>query len=279
MAGKNLQRQSLHKGQFFGAVVRRQRSSGIVLTELRHPQRRRFPRHDHELAYFGFILDGSYHEQVAGRSVEQGPLSLAFHPPSVEHLDEVGEGGGRIFCVEIDNRWLERLRQESRIVLDFELLSSVRSLGLAMRLYRELHAESDSGLLVEELALDLLTQAVRQPVALAGERRPPSWLGAVEERLREGFREPLCLDDLAAVASVHPVYMSRTFHRFRGRTLGETLQELRVHHVCAGLADPGRSLTDLALDAGFADQSHCTRVFKQRTGMTPGAFRTALGVT
>ena len=279
MADKNFQRQSLCKGQFFGEVMRRQRSSGLVLTELRHLRRRRFPRHDHELAYFGFILDGGYQERVADRSVEQGPLSLAFHPPSVEHLDEVGEGGGRMFCIEIDNRWLERLRQESRIVLDFGLLSSGRSLGLAVRLYRELHAASDSGLLVEELTLDLLTQAVRQPVALAGERRPPSWLPAVEERLREGFREPLCLDDLAAVAGVHPVYMSRTYHRFRGITLGETLQELRVRHVCAGLADPGRSLTDLALDAGFADQSHCTRVFKQRTGMPPGAFRTALGAT
>lgn len=276
MADKNLQRQSLCKGQFFGEVVRRQRSSGLVLTELHHRQRRRFPRHDHELAYFGFILDGGYHERVAGRSVEQGPLSLAFHPPSVEHLDEVGEGGGRLFCIEIENRWLERLRQESRVVLDFGLLSSGRSLGLTVRLYRELHAASGSGLLVEELALDLLAQAVRQPVTVA--RRPPSWLGAVEERLREGFREPLCLDDLATVAGVHPVYLSRTFHRFRGRTLGETLQELRVQHVCAGLAAPGCSLTDLALDAGFADQSHCTRVFKQRTGMTPGAFRTALGV-
>lgn len=279
MAAKDLQRQSLCKGQFFGEVVRRQRSSGLVLTELRHPQRRRFPRHDHELAYFGFTLDGGYHERVAGRSVEQGPLSLAFHPPSLEHLDEVGEGGGRIFCIEIGNRWLERLRQESRVVLDFGLLPSGRSLGLAVRLYRELRAASGPGLLVEELALDLLAQAVHQPAALAGERRPPSWLGAVEERLREGFREPLCLDDLAAVAGVHPVYMSRTFHRFRGVTLGETLQELRVRHVCAGLVAPCLSLTDLALDAGFADQSHCTRVFKQRTGMTPGAFRTALGVT
>jgi AraC-like DNA-binding protein len=39
---------------------------------------------------------------------------------------------------------------------------------------------------------------------------------------------------------------------------------------------PGMPLSDVALAAGFADQSHLTRIFKRVTGMTPGAFRAAL---
>jgi AraC family transcriptional regulator len=86
----------------------------------------------------------------------------------------------------------------------------------------------------------------------------------------------LALERLAAEAGVHPVHLSRTFRRFRGRTLGDYLQELRVRHVCQGLADADRPLVDLSLDAGFTDQSHCTRVFKRLTGMTPGVFRASL---
>jgi len=47
----------------------------------------------------------------------------------------------------------------------------------------------------------------------------------------------------------------------------------------AMLADVTRQstgLADIALDAGFADQSHFTRVFKQITGTTPGAYRSLL---
>ena len=57
------------------------------------------------------------------------------------------------------------------------------------------------------------------------------------------------------------------------RELNELLQELRVRHVCERLADLEVPLADLALEAGFADQSHCTRVFKRLTGTTPGAWR------
>jgi AraC-like DNA-binding protein len=33
-----------------------------------------------------------------------------------------------------------------------------------------------------------------------------------------------------------------------------------------------RSLSAIALDAGFADQSHFTRVFRQAFGETPGRY-------
>ena len=36
--------------------------------------------------------------------------------------------------------------------------------------------------------------------------------------------------------------------------------------------DFGRSLVDLALEAGFADQAHFTRMFKSAFGLTPSAY-------
>jgi AraC-like DNA-binding protein len=42
------------------------------------------------------------------------------------------------------------------------------------------------------------------------------------------------------------------------------------------LADPGRSLAQVAAATGFADQSHFNRTFKRFTGMTPGHYRTLL---
>jgi Helix-turn-helix domain len=39
------------------------------------------------------------------------------------------------------------------------------------------------------------------------------------------------------------------------------------------MADPGESLTDIALACGFADQSHFSRVFKQILRLSPGNWR------
>jgi AraC family transcriptional regulator len=267
-------REALSPGQFFGEVVGRYRASGVVLSELRHARRRVFPSHSHRLAYFCLLLSGRYEERVAGRSFAQRPMTLAFHPPGMDHRDEVGERGGTFFSVEVEAEWLERLRDEGRVHLGFAVLSFGEPLWLAARLYRELRAgDACSALAIEGLVLELLAAAGR--LARVEERRPPGWLPRVEDMLRERFRDGLTLDALAVEAGVHPAYLSRTFRRFRGRTPGQLLQELRVRAVCQGLADPDRSLADLALEAGFADQSHCTRVFKRVTGMTPGAFRTA----
>lgn len=267
----------LPAGQFFGKVAGRYRASGIMLSELRHAQRNAFPLHSHRLAYFCLLLSGSYSERIAGRVFAQQPMTLVYHPPETDHKDEVGERGARFFSVEVDERWTERLREEGKVRLDFAVLSSGEPLWIASRLYRELRAgDACSGLAVEGLVLELLAATGR--LARTDERRPPGWLSRVESLLRERFRESLSLDDLASEAGVHPAHLSRTFRRFHGRTPGEYVQELRVRAVCQGLADRDRSLADLAFEAGFADQSHCTRVFKSLTGTTPGAFRGTLGL-
>jgi AraC family transcriptional regulator len=44
----------------------------------------------------------------------------------------------------------------------------------------------------------------------------------------------------------------------------------------ARLGEPDRTLAEIALETGFSDQSHLTRVFRRVTGRTPGAMREAL---
>lgn len=55
--------------------------------------------------------------------------------------------------------------------------------------------------------------------------------------------------------------------------IGDYVHRLRVRYASEALRRPGARLADVAADAGFADQSHMTRVFKRVTGVTPGDFR------
>jgi AraC-like DNA-binding protein len=94
--------------------------------------------------------------------------------------------------------------------------------------------------------------------------------------LRARLSEPLRIADLAA----HCGFGMRRFYQLFIEAFGETphryLQRLRLDTSVRLLADPRRSLTDVALDVGFGDQSAYTHAFTRRFGMAPGQWRAML---
>ena len=81
------------------------------------------------------------------------------------------------------------------------------------------------------------------------------------------------MDALAAAVGVHPSHLMRAFRQHHGCTVGEYVRRLRLEYACHLLSTTATSLTQTALDAGFAGQSHFNRAFKAFTGMTPSEFR------
>lgn len=264
--------QTLKPGHFFGQVLHKHARGGIILAELKHDRARKLPTHSHELAFFHLLLDGGYSETFGRRTAALNPLTIIFHPSGITHHDEIGQAGLRIFSVELQDAWLDRLRQcgvapQSSIGLPGSELSR-----LALRLYREyLNRDCYSTLAIEGLVLEMLALVAR-PERLP-ERRPPAWLSKVEDLLKNGFHQNLTIGELAAQIAVHPAHLSRVFRQFHHQAIGDYLHQLRIQFACQQLADPAVALSAIAAASGFADQSHFTRVFKQCTGMTPGAFR------
>jgi len=95
----------------------------------------------------------------------------------------------------------------------------------------------------------------------------------IDRWLRAHLAHPLRIADLAA----HCGFGMRRFHQLFIEAFGETphryLQRLRLDTSLALLADPRRSLTDIALDVGFGDQSAYTHAFTRRFGLAPGQWR------
>jgi AraC family transcriptional regulator len=263
---------NLKAGQFYGEILRKRQASGLILSELNHAGPRKLPSHSHELGYFCLLLKGDYWEQFGPKRVNYKPLTVMFHPPGTAHVDEIGPNGGRFFGVEVKAEWMDRLRECLGAV---ELDSSLHEgdlAWLAMRLYRE-HREADacSMLIIEGLVLEMLALVGR----MKDVRDPhgPPWLARVTELLNEEFRSNLKVQDIANEIGVHPFHLSRVFRTVHRQTIGEYVQKLRVDYACRQLALPQNDLATVALCSGFADQSHFTRVFKNVTGMTPGAFK------
>jgi AraC family transcriptional regulator len=128
-----------------------------------------------------------------------------------------------------------------------------------------------SMLTIEGLVLEMLALVGRMKDVR--EQHGPPWLGQAIELLNEEFRGNLKIQDIANEIGVHPFHLSRVFRSVHRQTIGEYVQRLRITYACKQLALPHNDLATVALAAGFADQSHFTRVFKNVTGITPAVFR------
>lgn len=262
----------LKAGQFYGTTSQALSANGFRFTEKAYSLRTTLPTHAHELSHFCFVLAGSYQERTAGKLFERAPAALVYYPPDVSHGEEHFTSG-RHFLVEIDFNGLERVRDYGARLCEPVLLGDDTSLWLAARMYREFSERDEfSALVLESLSTELLIAASRNDTQSA-ERKPPPWLARVKEFLLENFSEPPDLNELARVVGVHPTHLARVFRQFERRTVGDFIREARIRYARQRMLESNAPLVEIALAAGFADQTHFTRSFKRLTGMTPTEFR------
>jgi AraC family transcriptional regulator len=151
-----------------------------------------------------------------------------------------------------------------------------RPQALAARMLDELDQDdADSAREVENSFWELLAE-IQSATASRPSRPRPAWLDAVRESLNASLQKPPSLNAVAREFGVHPMHLAATFRRHYGCSVGEHVRRQRVDAAREMLENPDLSLTQIASDVGFADQSHLTRTFKRLTGVTPGQYRTFL---
>lgn len=91
--------------------------------------------------------------------------------------------------------------------------------------------------------------------------------------LEEHAHQAVDLDMVSRQAGLSPFHFLRLFARVLGVTPHQYLVRCRLRHAARLLADPVRSITDVAFDVGFADLSNFVRTFRRAAGVSPRAFR------
>lgn len=87
------------------------------------------------------------------------------------------------------------------------------------------------------------------------------------------YKEKLTLESVADAAGFSPAHFSRLFQAQLGKPYSEYLSDIRLRHVRADLLNTKKSITEIALESGYAYPANLTEQFKRRTGMTPMEYR------
>jgi AraC-like DNA-binding protein len=115
----------------------------------------------------------------------------------------------------------------------------------------------------------------RDAPALSGSAPVSAALSATLAYIDDHLDEPLRIPDLAARAGLSPFQFDQRIRTIFGFSAGQYLSRLRIDRACDRLRHSDASLSELALECGYADQAAFTRKFHKTVGLTPSAYRTA----
>ena len=191
-----------------------------------------------------------------------------FHPAGETHSTRMGDRGGVVFCIELGGRWATMLKDFSATDTRIEERGGPLS-WLARQVYRD--SIESQPLLAESLICEMLARTSQDPPE---SRSAPAWLPRVVDWIQDRHYSSFTIAQIAEELKVHPFHLSRVFRYFHGISIGEYLNRVRIDRAMKLLANEhSLRLCELAIDLGFADQSHFTRTFRKLTGISPSNYR------
>ena len=250
---------------------------GVLATRLDSAQA--FPRHAHETYGVGRVRRGAQRSWSAAGLVEAGPGDMIMVNPGEVHDGVPLDAGGRCW---------QMLYLEPALVraVAAEVLPAARQEPLWRPVARDAllaagferwQARLDArapALACDEAQVALLATLLARQAGVALPRLAAPSIARARQRLDDDPATDPGLAALAAEAGLSRFQLLRAFARELGLTPHAYLVQRRLA-LARRLIDGGATLADAAAAAGFADQSHLTRLFRRFLGYTPAAYSKA----
>ncbi len=230
--------------------------------------------HTHDRPVFAVALEGALDSRLPCDRLECEPDTVWTEPAEERHSNRVGQRGARVLAIQPDPS-AEQIYRTCGPLLD--AVHHWRHGGvasLARRMIPELR-ETDTAarMILEGLALEALGLGLRTRIAAGGVAPLPPWLRRARDLLHDRRHHRLDLDQIASEVGVGAARLSRSFRAAFHVPLGAYQRRLRLEWAAQQLAATETPISRIALLAGFYDQAHFTRHFRQYTGETPAEYR------
>lgn len=217
----------------------------------------------HGYAQLVLPLRGGLALEIEGRTGRLDALRGALIAPGAWHA-QAGEAGNQSLILDLDAGLLARGPWQRLLERPFPAIGpAARKLVEFMGIVRgSAPAATVQGW--APLLLDTLAQEAPQPL---------SRLAALTARIEAEPGLPWDVERMARVAGLSASRLHALFREELGASPRAWLAARRLELACAWLAGSARPIADIALAAGFADQSGLTRAMRLALDTTPAAYR------
>ena len=240
-----------------------------------------FDNHIHSGHVLWLNSEGGEHFNVQGTASILQPGSISVIEPGIVHSNQPATKNKRhlrsLYLEEDFFLYLEKLvtgsstQKYSLPTKTFENKGYWRD---AIALHEAIITDEDK-LLIEELSVSLFTQ-IRDlqfgslHINHVSHKRDDR-VKTIIDFMTAHLGMEISLETLAEIANCTSYHVIRLFKKTVGMSPHAYLVQMRLERA-REFIDGGRSITEAALNAGFSDQSHLTRRFKKRYGLTPGIY-------
>ncbi|TWG85995.1 AraC-like DNA-binding protein [Cupriavidus gilardii J11] len=246
--------------------------------------RHRFPRHTHGHFGVGVIVAGAQ-RSASGRGLVQAEAGdlITVNPGEVHDgvpLDERGRSWRMLYFEPAVVRAQCAGLGDDGMVDEFTMpvLRDPAAASSFLHLFQAMAAPMDStgGLRRDAALATLFMRLFGSGVETAAHGGVPAGVARARARIDDDPVAPASLQQLAELAGLSRFQLLRGFAKATGMTPHAYLLQRRVD-LARGLIERGDPLAQAALAAGFADQSHMTRVFVRAYGVSPWAYARVVG--
>jgi AraC family transcriptional regulator len=252
----------------YGTDSKRFQVNGLTLVHSDYHHITACPWHYHQNAHFAFTTGGTLKETHRAFQLHLQAGSLLYNHSDDPHCNSDYSDHVSALHVDMDRTWFENH--------DLPFHGGVHELkdpvlkNQFYRILKELHInDGGTALTLEALLLEAMQHMLQQKAHKDG-----SWAARVKNLLYDRYNEKILLKEVAREAGLHPTYLCQQFPAVFHCSFGEYLRKIRIEKAVEQmLTHPRRSLTEIALDVGFSDQSHFIRTFKRNVGVTPKTFQ------
>lgn len=265
--------QHLEKGKFFGESKRQYHLNGLTIVDSAFYHYTQCPWHYHQNAHFAFTTNGNLTETHKRKKIILSAGSLLYNHSQEPHCNADYSENVSALHVDISGDWFQQYN------INFSQIEGVHEpvnpllKNIFYTLCKELkYFDTASPLAIESIMLQSVSEMIRYN--FLQNTKTPSWVLKVKELLYDRYNDEVSLKEIATGVNIHPVYLCQQFPFYFHCSFGEYVRKIRVEKAVGMILNKRQSsLTKIAYDCGFADQSHFIRVFKKNIGITPLALR------